>query len=291
MHRSGYGAGRQHGYKIKYVLADAGTSPTRAHEAARRLVEQDHVFAVIANEALLFAAAAYLKSRNILVIGSAYDDSEWNTDQNMFSVFGYPNYSTVQTSFGNFLQLVGATDVGLLGYSIEPSSALSAKAAAVSAQLAGLKVGYLKSNLPFGSTNITPEVLAMRAGGVDAFEAETDPSPSLAGVEGLRLQGVQLKAPIMPETSGDLQVAGAATLSQATGVYLLSSYELAEMHTAATEALQQALKFLRRGHYPPHLRRVPRLHRNRRPGPRTEGRRSEAFTGGLHQGDARYHPL
>src|SRR5207245_7474288 len=48
------------GYTIKYVLGDTATSPSGALTAAQKLVQQDHVLAVVAVGALTFAAAPFL---------------------------------------------------------------------------------------------------------------------------------------------------------------------------------------------------------------------------------------
>src|SRR5947208_15573614 len=49
----------QQGYTIKYVVADTTTNPSAVLSAAQKLVQQDHVFAVIAVSALTFSAAPY----------------------------------------------------------------------------------------------------------------------------------------------------------------------------------------------------------------------------------------
>jgi hypothetical protein len=51
---------RRAGYTIKYVIGDTTSTPGGALTAAQKLVEQDHVFAVIAVSSLTFAAANYL---------------------------------------------------------------------------------------------------------------------------------------------------------------------------------------------------------------------------------------
>jgi branched-chain amino acid transport system substrate-binding protein len=157
------------GYHIKYVVADTGTSLSQALTAAQTLVDQDHVFAVMAASAVTFAAAPFLASKGIPVVGSSEDGPEWNTTRNMFSVTGTPNYSNVETTFGLLLKMLGTTTVGVVGTGISPSSADSAKAEAISAQEAGLKVGYLNANLPFGTTNVEPIALGMKSGGVNAL--------------------------------------------------------------------------------------------------------------------------
>ena len=81
----------------------------------------------------------------------------------------------VATTTGEFFKMEGVTNVAALGYSVSPSSSEAAKAAGASAQNAGLKVGYLNSAFPFGSTNVAPVALQMKSAGVNGL---TDPDRS-----------------------------------------------------------------------------------------------------------------
>jgi ABC-type branched-subunit amino acid transport system substrate-binding protein len=230
------------GYKIKYVVADTATSPATALAGAQRLVDQDHVFAVVMVSGVGFAAAPYLASKGIPVIGAAVDGPEWVTSRNMFSIFGTPDFTKVETTTGEFLKLIGATNFAAIGYGISPSSSEAAKASAVSAQLAGIKVGYLNANFPFG-TNVGPLVLAMKSAGVDSFVADVVQSTSFAILAGLSQQGVHLKAPLLAVGyGGDMLQAGPAAEQQAQGAYVSLGYEPVELHTAATERLVNAMQ-------------------------------------------------
>ncbi len=151
------------GYTIKYVVADTGTSPSQALTAAQKLVEQDHVFAVVAVSSLTFSASSYLTAQGIPVVGVAEDGPEWITAKNMFSVFQVrwtsPRW---QTTVGDFFKKEGATNIGALGYSISPSSAESTKAAGLSAPGRRPEVGVHQRQLPVpaGSTkNVEPVAL------------------------------------------------------------------------------------------------------------------------------------
>jgi branched-chain amino acid transport system substrate-binding protein len=241
--KAGVGYEDAHGYKIKYIVVDAGSSPTGALSAAQKLVEQDHVFAVIAVSGVTFGAAPYLLANGIPVFGSASDASEWTTDRNMFSVFGTANYTKVETTDGLFFKLVGAKNIGSIGYSISPSSSETAEAAAVSAEAAGLKAGYLNAAFPFGSTNVAPVALAMKNAGVDGVTAAVEENTAFALVTALRQDGVTLKAPLLSVGyGGDLYSAGPAAEHDAQGDYFSLSYEPIEMHTAATELFSKAMK-------------------------------------------------
>ena len=166
--QAGIGLAKTEGYNIKYVEADTGSTPSGALIAAQRLVEQQHVFAVLGESSLFFAAAPYLLSHGIPVIGGGIDGPEWITDRNMFSVVGTQDYTKVYSQSGDIFKKLGVTNLASIGDPI-PSSEDTAKATAISAQMAGVKVGYLNTSLPLGSTNVGPIVLAMKDAGANGL--------------------------------------------------------------------------------------------------------------------------
>jgi branched-chain amino acid transport system substrate-binding protein len=230
------------GYHIKFVTVDTGSSPTGALTGAQKLVQQDHVFAVIANSALTFSAAPYLKSKGVPVVGAAVDASEWITNSNMFSIIGTADYNKVYSTGGLFFKMVGVTNLAALGYSISPSSSLSAKSLAVAAEQYGIKIGYLNANFPFGGTNTGPAVLAMKAAGVNGFQGAVETQTVFAILDDLRAQGVTVKALMSTGYGGDLVTGGPGAVQAAQGVYFLTSFEPVEMQTAATKQLQHYLQ-------------------------------------------------
>jgi ABC-type branched-subunit amino acid transport system substrate-binding protein len=240
--QAGIGRAAQEGYKIKYVTVDTTTSPTGALNGAHKLVEQDHVFAVIANSALTFAAAPYLKSKGIPVIGAAVDAGEWVTNANMFSIIGTQDYNKIYSMFGQFFKAVGVTNLASLGYSISPSSSLSAKGAAASVEQYGIKVGYLNAQFPFGGTNTGPSVLAMKSAGVDGFSGAIETNTVFAIINDLRNAGVTVKSLMATGYGGDLVQGGPGAVQAAQGVYFLTSFQPVEMNTAATKQFQSDLK-------------------------------------------------
>lgn len=231
------------GFKIKYVIGDSATNPSTVLTAAQKLVDQDHVFAVIAVSAVAFGAAPFLASHNVPVIGVSEDSNEWMSDKNMFSVYGALDTTKVSSGGGLLFKRLGVTNVGSLGYGISPTSSEAAKGAAISAQHAGLTVGYLNANFPFGSTNVQPVALAMKSKGVNGFTASVDPNTGLELITAFRQIGGDLRAAILPTGyGGDLLQAGPGALQSAQGVYFESEFEPVEMHTAATNQFQSALK-------------------------------------------------
>jgi branched-chain amino acid transport system substrate-binding protein len=239
--QAGIGVAKSEGYNVNYVLADTGSTPSGALIAAQRLVEQDHVFAVLGASSLFFAAAPYLLSHGVPVVGAGIDGPEWITDRNMFSVVGTQDYTKVYSQSGEVFKKLGVTNLASIGYPI-PSSEDTAKATATSAEMAGIKVGYLNTTLPLGSTNVGPLVLAMKDAGINGLNPDIITNSSFAIVEGLKQEGVQLKAAELAEGyGGDLVQGGPGAAQAAQGVYFGVGYQPVEMHTAATEKFQSAL--------------------------------------------------
>ena len=231
------------GYTIKYVVADTGTSPAGTLSAAQKLVQQNHVFAVVAVSALAFSAAPFLTAQGIPVVGVAEDGPEWLTSKNMFPSYGYIDTSIVSTGGGLYFKMEGATNVGTIGYGISPTSAENAKGTGISAQAAGLKAGYVNANFPFGSTNVEPVALAMKSAGVNGAYASVDPNTGFALITALRQSGDNPKVALLPTGyGGDLQQAGPSAQQVAQNVSFISLFEPVEMHTAATQQFQSALK-------------------------------------------------
>jgi branched-chain amino acid transport system substrate-binding protein len=233
--KAGVYEAKKDGYTINYVVADTQTSVSGALAAAQQLVRLDHVFAVIAVSALTFAAAPYLTSQNIAVIGASTDGPEWLTSKNMFNPDGYTDNTKIATTVGQLLKNEGATSVASIGYGIG-NSAAAAKGWGASAKSVGLTVGYLNDNLSFGTTNMEPVALAMHNAGVNALESALATNSDLALVVDMRQQGVQLKAVMLPAGYGeDLDQAGPAAQQDAQNVIFQLNFEPIEMHTKATE--------------------------------------------------------
>lgn len=233
----------QHGYKFNTVVADTGSSPAGVTAAMQKLVEQDHVFAVVSVSSLTFLNSSYLTSQGVPVVGLAEDGPEWITAPNMFSAFGPIDFTKVATTTGLIFKQLGATNVGTIGYSISPSSASAAQAAAVSAQYEGLKSGYVNTNFQFGSTNVGPVILAMKSAGVDSVSGSVDSNTFFSLVTGLKQAGVNVKVALSPTGyGGDLTQGGPGAVQSAQGVYFLSSFEPVEMNTPATQQFQSNLR-------------------------------------------------
>ena len=235
---------KRDGYNLKFVVGDTATSPATALSAGQSLVEQHHVLGVIAVSSLTFSAAPFFKAQGVPVVGVAEDASEWQTDDNMFSVYGTIHTNLVNTDSGLFFKSQGVTNLGSIGYAISPSSAEAAEGAAVSAKHAGIKAGYVNAAFPFGSTNVAPIALAMKAAGVNGLSAATDPNTAYALIAALKQDGVKLKAVLLATGYGGDVTSQASPAEQqaAQGVSFENPYEVMEDNTAATKQFAADLK-------------------------------------------------
>jgi branched-chain amino acid transport system substrate-binding protein len=232
----------RHGYKISLDIQDTQSSPVGALTAAQRMVLKDHVPAVIAVSAVTYGAARFLTARAVPVIGTPLDADEWDTSTNMFSVIGSPHPELVSDLFGKLMRMEGGTDLGVVGLNLPPA-ARAAEGTAVSARVAGLKVGYLNAAFPLGSTNVVPAALAMKSAGIDSFFASTGPNTAFAFITALKQEGVRLKFALLGDGyGGDLQQSGPGAAQAAQDVYFALQLEPVEMHTSATDQFLSSLR-------------------------------------------------
>jgi ABC-type branched-subunit amino acid transport system substrate-binding protein len=236
---NGFAAGAlyaaREGFDVHYIVGDTGTNQATALTVAQKFVTQDHVTAVIASSVVTFAVSNYLTLHKVPVVGIGEDGPEWIGATNMFSVVGALHTTGVARTNGLFFKSQGATNLAIVGYGNSPSSKEAAEATAASAEAAGVKVGYLNVTMDYGTTDVTPIVLAMKAAGIDAFTATVAPNTAFAMVTGLRQQGVNVKVVLMSTGyGGDLLQAGPGATSAAQGMDFLLGAEPLEMNTAAT---------------------------------------------------------
>jgi branched-chain amino acid transport system substrate-binding protein len=240
---AGIAAARQQGYHFNYVVGDTQTTPTGALTAAQKMVEEDHVLAVVAIAGITFAAAPYLTSQGVPVVGSPQDGTEWLPSKNMFPVFGWNDPTKVATTFGNFLKMEGVTNVGTLGYGVVPLSAAAPKSYAASAESVGIKAGYVNADFAYGSTDVQPVALAMKNAGVDGVITAVEPNTGLALVTALRQDGVKLKVALMATGYGaDITQGGPGAVQAAQGVDFYLVYQPIAMNTPATKNFQAAMR-------------------------------------------------
>jgi branched-chain amino acid transport system substrate-binding protein len=236
-------AGGVNGHKITYVMADDASSPTGAATAVRKLIEQDHVTAILDVSSWFFGAYQIAVQAGIPVFGVGFDGgTEWNNPQNknLFDTSGNGNYTLVPSAYGIIAKQLGVTKAGALGYSNSPSSMLSANAFMAATQHYGIAKGF-QTGIAFGSTDVGPVVLGIKNSGTDGFYPVTIPNTAFAVVVGLAQAGVKMKMLLLPTGyGGDLLQSKAATTA-ANGAYFYTNLAPIETGNAGAKKLQDAL--------------------------------------------------
>jgi branched-chain amino acid transport system substrate-binding protein len=169
------------GRTLRLDVADTGSTPVGAENAAQALVAQKKVFGVIAVSALTFGGSAYLHQEGIPVTGSALDGPEWYTEpnNNMFNLEGtssprYPSY----TSEGQFYKSLGVGKIGFVADDT-PSSARGVRQVSNSIRNAGLHV-CTSIVIHLGAVDFNVIALQLKQFGCDAAECSCLLSSSLA---------------------------------------------------------------------------------------------------------------
>jgi branched-chain amino acid transport system substrate-binding protein len=236
-------AGGVNGHKITYVMADDASSPAGAATATRKLIEQDHVAAILDVSSWFFGAYQIAVQAGIPVFGVSFDGGpEWTNPQNknLFPVQGSQNFALVSSAYATIAKTLGVTKAGALGYSSSPSSMLSVNAYVAAAQHAGIAKGYV-NGIAFGSTDVGPVVLGIKSSGTDGFYTPTIPNTAFAVLVGLAQAGVNMKMVLLATGYGGDLLGAKAAVQAGNGAYFSSITAPVETGNAAAKQMQAAL--------------------------------------------------
>jgi branched-chain amino acid transport system substrate-binding protein len=238
--------GGVNGRKIDAVIIDDASSGANL-TAAKDLVENQKVFAVVNNSSFAFLSYRYLLGAGVPVIGGGYDGSYYGQKgtENIISALGNgaPVVGITWDSAARVAKQLGAKKVAALAYGVAAGSAANAKGVQQYAVPAnGLKAVYTNLSVDFGTTDTAPLVLGIKNSGADATYLPMVAATDIAIVQGLQQNGVDIKANILAQGYGQdlLDSPAAATLGPNTLFW--QAYKPVELKTAATKRFQADLK-------------------------------------------------
>jgi branched-chain amino acid transport system substrate-binding protein len=235
-------AGGIDGHKLSYVVADTTSTIQGAQTAAQELVQRDGVFAVIDDSAAFSGAETYLLQQGIPAIGGGFDGPEWENPKNtnLFASTGVIDYNSVNAAVGKFMKAQGVTVCGAVGY---PNATAGPSAVAVvkSCTAAGLKDGYLNTQVPVGSTDVGAIALAIQKAGVNGIVLPVVVSTGFALLGALKQLGVKLKVAMLSTGYGGDLLASSAAVQAGQGYMFSSEGQPIEADTAATKQMAAAL--------------------------------------------------
>ncbi|SEP04872.1 ABC transporter substrate-binding protein [Trujillonella endophytica] len=231
---------------VEFEVVEADTvDPAGALTSAQRLVQQEEVYAILSTSPFVYGASAYLTTQasDVPVLGDASDqDPGWRAlDNNMFQAQPIPDAGAAYTVIGDYFDTIGGTKIAGASFPVASSSG-ALDAAAVSAEEAGLDVGYLNTEVPFGSTDVGAIVLGIRDSGADVLYLPITFDTALAIVEGLRQNDVELAGILAATGYGNDLLESEPAVAAAQGVSFSIAYAPVSLGTESTERLANAVR-------------------------------------------------
>ena len=166
----------------------------------------------------------------------------------------------------------GAKKVAALGYGISPSSSEAAKSLNKYAVPAvGLEAVYTNTTVDFGSTDVGPLVLGIKNAGADAAFYAMNGNTNLAIAQGLKQNGVKMKAQLMATGYGQSLLDQPIADQLGPSVIFTQGWAPVEAKTKATKKFQADLKKYADFTGVPDFGDLHRLHRLRPGHHRAEG--------------------
>lgn len=234
------------GRKITYETADDGSSAQNL-TAAKDLVENKNVLAVVNQSPFAFLSYRYLLEQGVPMIGAGTDGTYYQQkgNENILSsggngvLFGDVIYDTAARA----AKMAGAKKVAALAYGQASSSVASAKAFMnYAVPGVGLEPVYTNTAIDFGTPDVSPAVLGIKNAGADAVYLPMAAATNIAVVQGLQQNGVDMKASLLGTGYGQDFLDSPAANGFPSSAYFLIGYKPVELKTAATKKFQADLK-------------------------------------------------
>jgi branched-chain amino acid transport system substrate-binding protein len=172
---------------LAYQADDQGSSTTDL-ALAEKLVEQDHVFAVVGVGTPFFGGARYLARQGVPAFGYVVS-SDWSDGPTLFGVNGSDlAFSTAAMGDSYVAQQLHATSVGVIAYGV-PQSAAACQAAVSGMRRFGVNVSFTDLDFGYGS-DPTVDVLQMKAHHVDMMLTCMDITGNVAFARAITQNGL-----------------------------------------------------------------------------------------------------
>jgi branched-chain amino acid transport system substrate-binding protein len=240
--------GGVNGRKIELETAD-DQSGTVNVTAAHDMVQNRKVFAVVNNSSFAFLSYRYLLDSGTPLIGGGFDGTYYSVKGNEDIIDAGGNGSPppsgiIFTNGTDVAKKLGATKIGSVGYGVSASSTGVARdTQKYAAKASGLKPVYLNTAVDFGTTDVGPIVLGLKNAGADAVYLPLDGNTNLAIAQGLKQNGVEMKAVLMASGYGQAMLDSPITKTLDSADIVSQIYKPAELSKdPAVKAFRADLK-------------------------------------------------
>jgi len=167
------GAGGLNGHPVKLIVKDDAGDPTKALQAAKELVEEDKVVAIVGETSVADAAfQTYVETAKVPVVGGLAVEKTFLVSPMFFA----SGASAVVTTYGMMKEAKaeGATTIGALYCAESPVCAEIDGLGRAFGQMVG--IGWTSGKISATQPNYTAQCLAMKGDGVDALFIGHNPS-------------------------------------------------------------------------------------------------------------------
>ncbi|MGF7237595.1 MAG: ABC transporter substrate-binding protein [Frankia sp.] len=184
-------AGGVYGRKITYDWADDQAEPSVNKLAARGLIEQNKVFALLEQSTVATGSAAYLHQQGVPVLGTPLE-TVWSQYDNMFTYFTYLTRRPAVSTFGDYAQARGGTSAAMVISPLNDASAVGGEK---------IRQSLASANIPVVATidasGQFPDYAALgaqvKAAGADTLAGVVEPETFLRIAVAAKAAGANLK--------------------------------------------------------------------------------------------------
>lgn len=161
------------GHPVKLIFKDDGLDPAAGLAAAKTLVEQDHVMAIVGEASSVDANwASYVQSKGVPVVGGTSFESSFFSNPDF-----YPSGTSVPVlSIGQFLTMkkLGLKHFGVMYCAESPVCAQLGQLGTLGSALTGGTISSKAISVSATSANYNSQCLAMKSAGVDGLEVASN---------------------------------------------------------------------------------------------------------------------
>lgn len=162
-------SGGVNGHPVKLIVEDDGSNPATALQAVKKLVEQDHVIAIVGETSLVDANwASYIQSKGVPVVGGLSVEAPFLSNPDFFAT----GASVPVMIVGQFaaMQQQNLKSFGVLYCAESPVCAQLDGLAKLAAGVTGGTISTHSGKVAATSPNYNAQCLAMKNGKVDGLQ-------------------------------------------------------------------------------------------------------------------------
>jgi branched-chain amino acid transport system substrate-binding protein len=187
--------------KLTLVNEDDGADPARNVTAAQKLVEDEKVFAILAESGAGDASGPYLNQQKIPVVGWQLGLPVYGTYTNYFGMQN-ANVKDIKTHYVarpiEAVKALGAKKIAVIGNSTGNAATFAEQNADAVKRVKGLELVYKTTDIPTGTTEFGAVVDQIKESGADTVYTTMAVTDGIALVNQLKQAGVTPKIIVFP---------------------------------------------------------------------------------------------